>query len=428
WIYEKIAHRLTEVECPRTQNDYLTSYIWKVFIFELLNNFAPIFYAALLRGRILIEPSQQSYLQEMCDPGGCLNEVVQAISILLLARLLISNLAEIGFPHLKSIWKDMRLTTGGLVVPDNALTDDPNYVTHVPWWHKDYVLNDPKLDGVYAEFLEMMVQFGYVTLFVAAFPLAPLICLVNNLVEIRLDAINFVTAFRRPLPVRVPGILIWRRCLNIIIKLAVLCNGGFLAMTSEIIPQMIYRYFYSPDKSLNGYVEFFLSKYNVSDWPDFQREYPGVEYCYFRDFKAYKIVWWQIMVARLTFFTLFILFFYFFQWVCEFLINDLPESVKMQLEKEKFLQRQTFYGREIKIDPSSATPTRRPSRITQDEFPFFNNDNRMSVESKTVADNKDQQQNDPTVVCDLRCYSVSDLHNRNNGRYFRRDDSTNSNV
>ncbi|VDP06366.1 unnamed protein product, partial [Soboliphyme baturini] len=41
-----------------------------------------------------------------CDPGGCLNEPVQAIAILLLARLLISNAAELGYPLLKSIVKE----------------------------------------------------------------------------------------------------------------------------------------------------------------------------------------------------------------------------------------------------------------------------------------------------------------------------------
>lgn len=91
------------------------------------------------------------------------------------------------------------------------------------------------------QYLEMMVQFGYVVLFAPAFPLAPLICLMNNLLEIRLDAINFVTAFRRPLPTPVSGIRIWRHCLDVIVKLGVLTNAGFLAFTSEIIPQWVYR-------------------------------------------------------------------------------------------------------------------------------------------------------------------------------------------
>lgn len=34
----------------------------------------------------------------------------------------------------------------------------------------------------------------------AAFPLAPLLALLNNIIEIRLDAYKFVTQWRRPLP------------------------------------------------------------------------------------------------------------------------------------------------------------------------------------------------------------------------------------
>ncbi len=44
-----------------------------------------------------------------------------------------------------------------------------------------------------------VIQYGFVTLFVAAFPLAPLLALLNNVFEIRLDAYKYTTLMRRPL-------------------------------------------------------------------------------------------------------------------------------------------------------------------------------------------------------------------------------------
>ena len=38
-----------------------------------------------------------------------------------------------------------------------------------------------------------VIQYGFITLFVAAFPLAPLFALINNIIEIRLDAYKMVT-------------------------------------------------------------------------------------------------------------------------------------------------------------------------------------------------------------------------------------------
>jgi hypothetical protein len=43
----------------------------------------------------------------------------------------------------------------------------------------------------------MAIQFGFCTIFVASFPLAPLMALLNNIVEIRLDAFKFITLKRR---------------------------------------------------------------------------------------------------------------------------------------------------------------------------------------------------------------------------------------
>ena len=51
-----------------------------------------------------------------------------------------------------------------------------------------------------------VVQYGFVTLFVAAFPLAPLFALINNYFEIRIDAHKFVVVLRRPVPERAQDI------------------------------------------------------------------------------------------------------------------------------------------------------------------------------------------------------------------------------
>ena len=55
-------------------------------------------------------------------------------------------------------------------------------------------------------YLFAVIQYGFVTIFVAAFPLAPLFALLNNIIEIRLDAYKFVTQWKRPLALRAQDI------------------------------------------------------------------------------------------------------------------------------------------------------------------------------------------------------------------------------
>ena len=51
-----------------------------------------------------------------------------------------------------------------------------------------------------------VIQYGFVTIFVAAFPLAPFFALLNNIIEIRLDAYKFVTVWKRPVAFRAESI------------------------------------------------------------------------------------------------------------------------------------------------------------------------------------------------------------------------------
>ncbi len=86
-----------------------------------------------------------------------------------------------------------------------------------------------------------MLQFGFVTLFVAAFPLAPLFALLNNLIEIRLDAYKFLVANRRPMPARAEDLGAWTPILDGISKLSVLTNVSFAAVKINAT-QGLYRF------------------------------------------------------------------------------------------------------------------------------------------------------------------------------------------
>lgn len=107
--------------------------------------------------------------------------------------------------------------------------------------------------------IPLVLQYGFVTLFVAAFPLAPLFALLNNIAEIRLDAFKMVTQARRPLAERVEDIGAWYGILRIITYIAVVSNAFVIAYTSDYIPRMVYKYVYSYDNTLNGYIDHSLS-------------------------------------------------------------------------------------------------------------------------------------------------------------------------
>lgn len=56
----------------------------------------------------------------------------------------------------------------------------------------------------------MFIQFGYVVLFSSAFPLAAMCALVNNIIEIRSDALKLCTSLQRPFGQRVENIGQWQ--------------------------------------------------------------------------------------------------------------------------------------------------------------------------------------------------------------------------
>lgn len=117
-------------------------------------------------------------------------------------------------------------------------------------------------------------------MFVAAFPLGPLFALLTSVIRIRVDAINFVSQFRRPDVAHFKTIGAWYRILEWVTKFSVLVNAFVLAFTSEFIPKLLYRLKYAPDHdspgggTLAGYINDSLSTIHTVD---IFRYEPGTE-------------------------------------------------------------------------------------------------------------------------------------------------------
>lgn len=82
-----------------------------------------------------------------------------------------------------------------------------------------------------ADYLEIVIQYGYVTMFVVAFPLAPALALLNNLFEGKVDLFK-LTECRRPALKQRSNIGSWQSCMEFISFLSVITNCYLIVMVS----------------------------------------------------------------------------------------------------------------------------------------------------------------------------------------------------
>jgi hypothetical protein len=88
--------------------------------------------------------------------------------------------------------------------------------------------------GTFSDYAELMMQFGYTTLFIASFPLASIMSLVSGYVEIRVDAWKLCQICRRPEPMGCEDIGTWQTILELMSLASVLSNAALIAYTSTI--------------------------------------------------------------------------------------------------------------------------------------------------------------------------------------------------
>ncbi|XP_056277554.1 anoctamin-8-like [Pseudoliparis swirei] len=84
------------------------------------------------------------------------------------------------------------------------------------------------------DYQEMFIQFGYVVLFSSAFPLAAMCALINNIIEIRSDALKLCTGLQRPFGQRVENIGQWQTAMEAMGLIAIIVNCYLIGQCGQL--------------------------------------------------------------------------------------------------------------------------------------------------------------------------------------------------
>ncbi|CAF2527310.1 unnamed protein product [Rotaria sp. Silwood2] len=191
--------------------------------------------------------------------------------------------------------------------------------------------------------------------------LAPLFALLNNTLELRLDAWKFLTKYRRPVLHKAANIGIWTNILSSISYFAVLTNAAVIAWTSEFIPKLTYKIIEGKGTSLDGYVNWTLSSFSISDYNKTGTLNPNIPsnltYCRYRDFREstgpnydHTSLYWHTISARLAFMIIFENVIYLIVYLVQLMVSDVSSQVQEGIDRQR-------YGEQSHQDSSPKNPS-----------------------------------------------------------------------
>ncbi|XP_037533840.1 anoctamin-7 [Nematolebias whitei] len=339
-VYTMLAHILTRWEMHRTQTKYEDMFILKVFIFQFVNFYSSPVYIAFFKGRFVGFPGHYNTLfgirNEDCGAGGCLIELAQELLVIMVGKQLINNIQEFIQPKVMAWWQKRKMSPQ-LKKQKSEVGEESLRCEEVTPWEADYQLL--VCEGLFSEYLEMVLQFGFITIFVAACPLAPLFALINNWVEIRLDAQKFVTEYRRPVVERAQDIGIWFSILQFITHTAVLSNSFLIAFTSSFVPRLYYRY--TQNSTLSGYINFTLATSPQSH--THQDHNTSCRYLGLRNEKGeFLPEYFHLLAIRLSFIIIFEHVVFFIGRLIDIMVPDIPEEVEMKMKREHYMAKEAL--------------------------------------------------------------------------------------
>lgn len=211
-LYHRVAEATTRWENHRTERGHRHSLTVKLALFYAANNYLGLCYLAFWTRDV--------------------DRLGRELGTLMVTTQLTGQLSEVLVPWAREVmnseYDDGHNHGAGAPACDGCGAAP---AAHSPVAAFERETRSAEYGGVFPEYVELVIQFGYVVMFGWAWPLAAVLALANNTIEVRSDAFKMLTVFRRPVPHQARGIGPWLRVLEAFSYAGVATNCAYAAIT-----------------------------------------------------------------------------------------------------------------------------------------------------------------------------------------------------
>mmetsp|Transcript_57017 Transcript_57017/g.114351 ORF Transcript_57017/g.114351 Transcript_57017/m.114351 type:complete len:874 (+) Transcript_57017:119-2740(+) len=266
--FNALAEKLAEFENHRTDTGFRDSKIQKVFFVQVISSFGSLAYCAYL----------ESYLEGGCGDGTrCMAQLSQLVVTILVERFLFTLLFDNVIPRAMAHYRFKKETSG---CGKRAFSVA----------EEEFILDAyDQQNEIIRRYMDQVLMFGYMVLFVTALPAAPLLGYASNVIQVHEFGCAMLYRKQRNVPVGVQDIGAFQGCFETIAKLAIFTNAGLVFFTMRDV--------------------------------------------YFAGSSDVFVLW-------CLFGTLFLIV--YLLSVVESVVGDVPECVRVQLERQSFLVEELF--------------------------------------------------------------------------------------
>lgn len=267
-LYGRIAVWLTEWENHKYEKEHDDNLILKTFMFQFANAYFVMYYTVFVKASPMIKDElglagsvhtcgavaavgdrsgnetnfdgsgwSESDSAAVVSSGSCIDELTSLLASVFIVQLVIGNATEHLVPKLKQRMRKRNEVVADAQEGDGVQAEGTHGLMQRDLFRYEEDEQRPAYgsDENFQDYNELVLQYGYLTLFAVAFPLVAALALLNNLVEIRSDSGKLCNSFRRPIPYGACDIGTWYPILQIMSFMAVTTNCAMVFFTSNYI-------------------------------------------------------------------------------------------------------------------------------------------------------------------------------------------------
>eukprot|EP00746_Dinoflagellata_sp_MGD_P135623 gnl/MRDRNA2_/MRDRNA2_69672_c0_seq1.p1 gnl/MRDRNA2_/MRDRNA2_69672_c0~~gnl/MRDRNA2_/MRDRNA2_69672_c0_seq1.p1 ORF type:complete len:727 (+),score=108.48 gnl/MRDRNA2_/MRDRNA2_69672_c0_seq1:100-2280(+) len=227
-VFTTVARVLTDHENHRTESEYASHLLAKTVVFKFINSYISLYYIAFFKYHSTLFGTPMTCILGPSGQSDCMLDLSQQLGIFIILRLTLQNAIEIGVPYLTMmwrIWREGRQFQASIFSSESAI--------HLP--DMSAAEKQAKMEP-YEEFDDMdeiLILFGYTTLFAVACPWVPALVLVGVVFECFLDSKKLISIHRRPFPNQARDNEPWDTAFDVFCWLAMATNLAVIVFSSH---------------------------------------------------------------------------------------------------------------------------------------------------------------------------------------------------